>query len=254
MQCGFAFCRAYFFVFLWIRFLTGKVGDDGPDLLIVYEPPEEVKEEYARFFEKLEIDPLGRDGLVFLENVNNPVDDLSVQQLYDIYTGKITNWSEVGGDDTPIMPFQRNEDSGSQTLFMKLLMKGNAPMDPPSELRVGSMGGLIDEVASFDGTGSALGYSVYYYANLMYGNPNLKLISVDGIAPTNESIENNEYPLTNDFYVVIRADEPADSPVRALRDWLLSPAGRAILEEENYVWARNGLAEESVGAGNPFAK
>ena len=239
---------------IWQRILYSEPGDAVPDLLIVYEPPEEVKAECADRFANFEIDPLGRDGLVFLENVNNPVDDLSVAQLYDIYTGKLTNWKEVGGEDSEIIPFQRNADSGSQTLFLKLLMQGEQPMEPPSELLIGSMGGLIDSVAAFDGSGSAIGYSVYYYANLMYGNPALKLISVDGVAPTNESIGKGEYPLTNDFYVVIRASEPEDSPVRALRDWLLSDAGRAILEDENYVWAREGLPAQSEGARNPFAE
>jgi ABC-type phosphate transport system, periplasmic component len=226
---------------IWEAMLTDKEGSYTPDLWIVYEAPEDVKERYKDDFDDFEIEPLGRDGLVFMVNVNNTVNDLSVQQLYDIYTGKLTDWSEVGGEPGEIKPFQRNEDSGSQTLFMKLLMKGDQPMEPPTELKVGTMGGLIDQVAAFDGSGSAIGFSVYYYANLMHANPALKLISVDGVEPTNKSIESAQYPLTNDFYVVIRKSEPADSPVRALRDWLLSPAGRAILEDENYVWAREGM-------------
>ena len=226
---------------IWVNMLTDKEGLYTPDLWIVYEAPEDVKEQYKDDFDDFEIEPLGRDGLVFMVNVNNTVNDLSVQQLYDIYTGKLTDWSEVGGEPGEIKPFQRNEDSGSQTLFMKLLMKGDKPMDPPLDLKVGTMGGLIDSVAAFDGSGSAIGFSVYYYANLMHANPALKLISVDGVEPTNKSIESAQYPLTNDFYVVIRKSEPADSPVRALRDWLLSDEGRAILEDENYVWAREGL-------------
>ncbi len=236
---------------IWEGMMDG--GADAPDLLIVYEPPEDVKESYAEQLFDLEIDPIGRDGLVFMVNAQNPVESLTVEQLYDIYTGKLTDWSEVGGEAGAIRPFQRNADSGSQTLFMKLLMQGNAPMEPPKELFEGTMGGLIDAVAAFDGSGSAIGYSVYYYANLMHANPALKLISVDGVAPTNETIGDKSYPLTNDFYVVIRADTPADSPVRALRDWLLTDEGRRILEEENYVWARGGMPQESAGAGNPFA-
>lgn len=236
---------------------TGSIWEkmiytDTTDLLIVYEPPEEVKETYRQELAAFEIDPLGRDGLVFLANVANPVDNLTVQQLQEIYTGRITDWSEVGGEPGPIQPFQRNADSGSQTLFLKLLMDGLTPMDPPTELVQATMGGLIDAVATFDGEGGSLGYSVYYYAELMIGNPNLKLLSVDGIAPSGESIRDKSYPLTNDFYVVICADEPQDSPVRALRDWLLSDEGCRILEEEGYVWARDGLPAESAGAGNPF--
>jgi phosphate transport system substrate-binding protein len=226
--------------------------DDYPALYIVYEPPVDVKQEFENEFENYEIDPLGRDGLVFMVNAENPVESLTVDQLYGIYTGQITNWKEVGGNDEEIKPFQRNEDSGSQTLFMKLLMKGEEPMDPPKDLREDTMGGLIDSVAAFDGSGSAIGYSVYYYANLMHSNPSLKLISVDGVAPTNDSIESAEYPLTNDFYIAIRAAEPEDSPVRALRDAMLTEAGKQLLESENYVWARQGLPAKTHGTDNPF--
>ena len=233
---------------IWQKMLYG--GESC--LLIVYEPPEEVKEASAAELAQLEIDPIGRDGLVFLANAQNPVESLTVEELRKIYTAQLTDWSEVGGEPGPIQPFQRNPDSGSQTLFMKLLMRDKQPMTPPTELVQQTMGGLIDGVAAFDGSGSALGYSVYYYASLMYGNPNLKLLAVDGVAPSNESIGNQSYPLTNDFYLVIRADEPADSPVRALRDWLLTDEGKRLLEEENYVWARAGMPQQSAGAGNPF--
>ena len=97
------------------------------------------------------------------------------------------------------------------------------------------MGALIDAVAAYDGSGGAIGFSVYYYANLMYEKPNLKLLSVDGVAPSAQSIGGGEYPLVNDFYSVIRKSEPADSPARLIRDWLLSGEGRRLMLEMNYV-------------------
>ena len=211
---------------------------DGADLLIVYEAPENIKEELEIEGIKIEMDPIGRDGLVFLVNKNNAVDDLSTKQLQDIYTDKISDWKDVGGNSGPISAFQRNEESGSQTLFLKLLMSGIEPAEPPKELVMGSMSGLIEEVAAFDGSGGAIGYSVFYYADLMYANPDLKLLSVNGIAPSNDSIKNGEYPLVNDFYIVIRADEPEGSPARLLRDWFLTDEGTALLLAENYVPVR----------------
>lgn len=207
------------------------------DLLLVYEAPEIVKRDMQELETplELEITPLGCDGLVFLVNKQNPVDSLTIDQLRGIYTGKITDWSEVGGDAGPIAPFQRNEESDSQTLFQKLLMGNTEPMQAPTELVPGSMGGLIEGIAAFDGAGGAIGYSVYYYANLMYASPDLKLLKVDGVGPSTESIGAKEYPLVNDFYVVIRADAEVGSPARLLRDWLLTDEGTQVLTAANYI-------------------
>ena len=230
----------------------GKLLWDEMDLIISYEPPQEVKEEYAEDFENLEIDPLGRDGLVFIVNVNNPIESLTIDQIRDIYTGKITDWSEVGGEKGEIKAFQRNSTSGSQTLLNKLVMNGEACMEPEEDLLVGTMGELIEQVASFDGSGSAIGFSVYYYADKMKSDPNLKMIKVEGVEPSNETIQDNSYPLVNDFYIAIRASEEEKSPARMLRDWMLSDDGRKLLEEEGYVWARDDMEAASNGAGNPF--
>ena len=230
----------------------GKLLYKDMDLIISYEPPQEIKDQYTTEFDQLEIDPLGRDGLVFIVNVNNPIESLTVDQIRDIYTGKITDWSEVGGEPGKIRAFQRNSTSGSQTLLNKLVMNGETPMEPEQDMLVTTMGTLIESVASFDGTGSAIGFSVYYYADKMKADPNLKMIRVNDVAPSNASIEDGTYPLVNDFYMAIRASEAQDSPVRKLRDWMLSDNGKELLEEEGYVWARNGMAAESNGAGNIF--
>ena len=230
----------------------GKLLYDNMDLIISYEPPQEVKEEYVDEFDRLEIDPLGRDGLVFIVNVNNPIESLTVDQIRDIYTGKITDWSEVGGEPGKIRAFQRNSTSGSQTLLNKLVMNGEKTMEPEKDLLVGTMGELIESVAGFDGSGSAIGFSVYYYAEKMKSDPNLKMIKVEDVAPSNATIEDGTYPLVNDFYMAIRASEKADSPVRKLRDWMLSENGKELLEEEGYVWARTGMEARSNGAGNIF--
>ncbi len=230
----------------------GKLLYKDMDLIISYEPPQEIKDQYTKEFDELEIDPLGRDGLVFIVNVNNPIESLTVDQIRDIYTGKITDWSEVGGEPGEIRAFQRNSTSGSQTLLNKLVMNGETPMEPEQDMLVTTMGTLIESVASFDGTGSAIGFSVYYYADKMKADPNLKMIRVNDVAPSNASIEDGTYPLVNDFYMAIRASETQDSPVRKMRDWMLSDNGKELLEEEGYVWARNGMTAESNGAGNIF--
>lgn len=85
---------------------------------------------------------------------------------------------------------------------------------------------MIEQVADYDNGGGAIGYSVYYYASLMYQKPELRILSVNDVEPSAQSIKDGSYPLLNDFYLVIRKDEPVGSAARQLRDWILSDNGR----------------------------
>lgn len=205
------------------------------DLLIAAEPSESVLEEKADVGFAWEMAPIATDALVFLVNENNPVDSLTVEQVQKIYTGEITNWKEVGGEDRPIIPFQRNAEAGSQTLMKKLVMGELELMEPESEYIAGSMGGLIEAVRSFDGSPGAIGYTVYYYANDMNMADGLKVIAIDGAAPDAASIRSGAYPFTNPYYVTIAADEPADSTARKVFDWLQGPVGQSLIGHEGYV-------------------
>lgn len=80
-----------------------------------------------------QMDPFATDALVFLVNQSNPVDSLTADQVRDIYTGKITNWSQVGGDDVGIVPFQRNAGAGSQGAMERLVMGGQPMMEAPAD-------------------------------------------------------------------------------------------------------------------------
>jgi len=97
------------------------------------------------------------------------------------------------------------------------------------------MGGLIDALASYNNSANALGYSVFYYASYMYSKPGLQFISVDGVAPSDESIAAATYPFLHEYYVVIRADESENSPARKLRDWIISDKGFAAMEKTGYI-------------------
>ena len=175
-------------------------------MLVVYEAPDSVKEELETANVQLEQKPIGVDALVFIVNEDNPVTDLTQQQLRDIYAGKITNWKDVGGKDQAIVAFQRGEDSGSQTLFKKLLIQGGELMTPPSELAPAAMGELVDSIADYNNSANAIGFSVYYYIDQMYSKPGLRLLAVDGVTPSNDTLADGSYPLCNDFYAVIHPD------------------------------------------------
>ena len=211
-------------------------------MLVVYEAPDSVKEELEAANVQLEQKPIGVDALVFIVNEDNPVTDLTQQQLRDIYAGKITNWKDVGGQDLDIVAFQRRSDSGSQTLFQKLLIQGGELMDPPTELAPTAMGELVDSLAAYNNSANAIGFSVYYYIDQMYSQPGLRLLSVDGVMPSNDALADGSYPLCNDFYAVIRPDAAADSPERQLYDWLDTEAGQACIKKAGYVPAGSAAA------------
>ena len=215
--------------------LYGGNEGDSTKLIIAYEAPESVKEEMAAEGDPLDQKAIGRDALVFIVNEDNPMQSLSQQQLRDIYAGKITNWKDVGGADSPIVAFQRSEDSGSQTLFQKLLIQGGELMQAPTELAPTEMGGLVDSIAEFNNSANAIGFSVYYYIDQMYSKPGLRLLAVDGILPSNESIADQRYPLCNEFYAAVRQDSGPDTPERKVYDWLSTDAGRACIEKSGYV-------------------
>ena len=141
--------------------LYGNNYGDSVKLIIAYEAPESVKEELKADGDPLEQKAIGRDALVFIVNEDNPVQSLTRQQLKDIYAGTITNWKDVGGKDQEIIAFQRRADSGSQTLFQKLLIQGGPLMEAPTELAPTAMGELVDSIAEYNNSANAIGFSVY---------------------------------------------------------------------------------------------
>ena len=210
------------------------------DLVIAAEPNASVFEEMEAADFEIEMQPFANDALVFMVNEDNPVDSLTTEQLRGIYSGEITNWSEVGGADLDIVPFQRNAESGSQVLMEKLVMDGTEMIDPPEGYMLSSMGGLMDAVKSYDNSSNAIGYSVYYYAHDMQMADGLKLIAVDGVEPNQDTIRSGDYPFLNPYYVAIDAAEPENSMTRVLFDWILGPDGQKLVDMQGYV-AVNGV-------------
>ncbi len=201
------------------------------DILLAYEPAQETKDQLKEY-PPLDMQPVGRDALVFLVNEGNPIDSLTTDQVRDIFLGNVTNWKEVGGPDEEIKAFRRPETSGSQTL-LRLLLIGDAEMVPETTELVDSMEGIIRKIVEYDNSSNAIGFSVYYYASSMFAQPSLKFLRIDGVEPTNETIASGEYPLINDFYCV--TNEQSSPEALQIRDWLISSEGQAFVEECGYV-------------------
>lgn len=191
-------------------------------------------EEYAK--EKgvdLKIIPATSSGFVFIVNTDNPIDNLTLEEIQKIYTGEITNWSEVGGNDEPIIAYQRPTGSGSQTAMLSLVMKGKPLTNPPLSQVIAEMGDVVDAIAEYDNAKNAIGYSYFYYVNTMYKRDTIKMLGVNGVKPTIDTIKNGEYPIYTNGFIVTRAD--TSSNVTKWVNAVLSKRGSKIIEEAGYV-------------------
>ena len=211
------------------------------DIAIVTYPSEEQKNMIDNSNVELEYIPLFKEPLAILVNKSNPISNLSIEQIQDIYSGKITNWKDVGGEDNEIRAFQRPVNSGSQTGMLSLVMKDKTLMEPPKEDLIETMEAIVNLVSDYDNGLNSIGYSYYYYATTMFDTidstvrDRIKFIAVNGIEPNNETIKSHEYPLYTNYYIVIRKDEPEGSQVRKMIDAMLSDRGQAVAEEVGYV-------------------
>ena len=207
--------------------------DGKADLLLAAEPEKNYLDLFLRQ-DKWLMTPFATEALVFVVQEDNPVDDLTIEQIRGIYSGQITNWKDVGGEDEPIVAYQRNRNAGSQAIIQKIVMGDTPFMDPPADY-IATMDGMMAAVREFDGGTGALGYTVFYYATDMEMAEGLKILSVDGVTPSDETIASGEYPILNPYYVSIAKDAPEDSPTRILYDWILSPQGQELVRMEGYV-------------------
>ncbi len=196
------------------------IVDGTTDILFCAAPSEAQKAYAAEKNVELVYVPVGLEGFVFFVNENNPVSDLSVEQIRDIYGGTYTNWAEVGGADRVINPVTRLAGSGSQSA-MDAFMKGRE----------------IARKSPFAVTGASIGFSFRYYMDGIVDNDSVKMLSLNGVYPSAENIRNGTYPIIVQFYAIYRSDN--DNPnIPILIEWLLSDEGQTIIEESGYVRIR----------------
>lgn len=180
----------------------------------------------------LEVTPIGKEAFVFFVEADNPIDDISSDDLRAIYHGDITNWAQLGGKDQEIRAFQRPRNSGSQTM-MEYFM-GDVTLKEPQTYEVfNAMGGVIKKVAQYADEGGALGYSFRYFVEGLSQEKNVKLLKVDGVAPTLENIRNGSYPLTTSLCLITRKNDP-NPYVQQMIDFMLSPQGQELVEKTGY--------------------
>ena len=162
-------------------------------------------------------------------NKENPVKNLTTDQLRSIYIGEITNWKELGGEDSPIVVASRDSSSGTHLFFKEhILRKGNEK--GPEEYRKDALflpanQSIVDEVTK---NKAAIGY-----IGMGYMTDKVEGITVDGVAATVENVANKSYSISRGLYWYINGEPTGD--VKTFIDYALSPAGQEIVKKEGFV-------------------
>ena len=209
--------------------------DGNVDVIFAAEPSQ-ADYDYAKSKGvELDVKPVTSSAFVFIVNSSNPVENLTLDEIVKIYKGDITNWKEVGGNDEEIIPYQRPNGSGSQTAMISLVMKDASLMTAPKMKIEGEMGGLIDAVAEYDNASAAIGYSYFYYVNTMYKKETIKMVGVNGVKPSLETIKNGTYPIYTNGYVVSIKNDDENSVANKWIENVVSSRGSKIIEAAGYV-------------------
>ena len=234
------------------RLIRGKVD-------LIYEcrlPSADERELMKQEGVELDFTPIALDAFVFLRHRDNPVTNLSAEQVRDIYTrgflnrAKTRNWKDVGGPDHKINAYVRNRNSGSQETMKNLVMQKREMVSGRSMTGVSMMGPY--NLLKDDEYG--VGFTFYYYQRYMapWGRPvtvekpekqsakkiadaPVQMLAIDGVHPTRRTIAEDTYPWVTRVYVVTRMDLDGKDPAARLRDWLVSSEGQMVVGETGYV-------------------
>lgn len=204
------------------------------DIIFVAEPSKAHLEAVKNLGDEFVLTPIAKEAFVFFTNIKNPVEDLTISEIQGIYSGKITNWRDIGGKNRKIIPYQRPENSGSQTTMVNKVMKGLEMLQPSIDTNIGGMGEIISKVSTYQNGTNAIGYSFLYYSSEMIKNNQIKYIAIDGVMPTPETIRDNSYPFTVDVYAVTLKSNYNDNIDRFIQ-WILSEEGQQLIEGTGYI-------------------
>ncbi len=163
------------------------------------------------------------DGIVPIVNPRNPVKNLTIDQLNQIYQGKITNWKAVGGDDLEIVVISRDSSSGTFEAWGELVLKG-AKVSPRAQLQASN--GAIDQAVSKNKY--AIGY-----VGLGYLEKSVKALTVNGVEASEKTALSKAYPVSRFLYMYTNG-EPKGETAKFIK-FVLSPAGQALVKKEGFV-------------------
>lgn len=165
------------------------------------------------------------DGIAIITHNNNQVKDLTITQIKEIYTGKITNWKQVGGKDAPIVVLSREDGSGTRDGFQDKLGFKSEELIKEALISDGS-GNIKSTVA---GNENAIGYISFGYVD-----DSVNKLKVGGVALTPENVKSNKYTMARPFILVNKEDAMTEQSTKLI-DFVLSDEGQKIMEEQGFI-------------------
>lgn len=172
--------------------------------------------------------PVAHDGIAVIVNPENPVGDLTSDQLRAIYAGTVSNWSEVGGEDLAIQLVNRDEASGTREAFKSIVMDGT-PFDRRAAVLSGT--GQVRDVVSR--TRGAIGYISLGFVDSKYAGTQVSAINVDGVEPSEDTIASGEYPISRDLYFFTKGE--AGPEAQRYIDYVLSESMDEQIREAGFI-------------------
>lgn len=166
---------------------------------------------------------VANDGITIVVNKNNPLKNITIKQLKDIYSGKLNNWNQLGGANIPIVVISRDVSSGTYEVFSEKVMTGSKIVD--SAQMLASNNAIANTIASTPGAIS--------YIGLGYVTPDTKVLSVENVIPSEQTIKSMTYKLSRKLYMYTNG--AAKGNAARFISWLQSTEGQKIVEEHGFI-------------------
>lgn len=217
-----------------------KLLKDEVDVLISTYPSDDYITRAEANGIDLEITPIAKDGFVFFTNPTNSLDSIKVSDIQKIYNGQIKNWSQIGGADLAIKAFQYPDNSSTQMEMISSVMKRLEMVDAPKDVFYDKKFGEINDViATYDNSEGSLGYTYFYEANVLYDTDAkvdgaIKILKVNDVAPSYDTIKNDEYPVQVNYYLIRNKNNTSES-LKLFTDAVLSERGKRVIKEAGYI-------------------
>jgi phosphate transport system substrate-binding protein len=192
------------------------VANDQIEIGLISWPP-------GALAEGLQVTSVGRDAVALIVHPQNPVTNLSLEQIRQIFNGRYFNWQTVTGPDRPIQVISREEGSGTRTAFEARVMDG-LPVTPTAIVLPNSQA-VVDFVAQHP--------EAIAYVSAAFATEAVRAVALEGVMPTSETLNDNSYPLRRELAFVVRQPVPAE--VNRFLEFALSPAGQQLVREH---WGR----------------